>query len=215
MGSYSISKAVERFLKRMIVPNADLRCTTTELLLDGYWENPSSPMINVKAGHSKCPLRDEDPGLKLCDYSEKSASAGHPATRSHVRSPTLLAALRDVSKEKAKNKDKDTSMTRLLDISLPWSGSRSASRSSASASRPVSRSESRMASRSVSRAGTATPTSAMRSRVPSCDSDEFADFAKVDAPAVESIDFVRFLVPLEGKYQVRGASCQLCRDLPW
>lgn len=169
VGSYSISKAVERFLKRMIVPNADLRCTTTELLLDGYWENPSSLMINVKAGH------------------KKSASAGHPATRSHVRSPTLLAALRDVSKEKAKNKDKDTSMTRLLDISLPWSGSRSASRSSASASRPVSRSESRMASRSVSRAGTATPTSAMRSRVPSCDSDEFADFAKVDAPAVESI----------------------------
>ncbi|KAI6016226.1 kinase-like protein [Pisolithus marmoratus] len=51
VGNYSISKAVERFLKRMIVPNADLRCTTAELLLDGYWENPSSSMINVKAGH--------------------------------------------------------------------------------------------------------------------------------------------------------------------
>ncbi|KAI6098294.1 hypothetical protein EDD16DRAFT_1527318, partial [Pisolithus croceorrhizus] len=145
VGSYSISKAIERFLKRMIVPNADLRCTTTELLLDGYWENPSLGMSNAKAGHT----------------------------------------LRDVSKEKTKNKDKDTSMTRLLDISLPWSESRSASRSPASASRPVSRPESRMASRSMSRAGTATPTSATRSRVPSCDSDEFTDFAKVDAPADE------------------------------
>lgn len=158
VGSYSVSNAVERFLKRMIVPNADLRCTTTELLLDGYWENPS-PMINGKAGH------------------KKSASTGLPATRSHVRTPTLLAALRDVSKDKVK--DKDTSMSRLLDMSLPWSGSRSASRSSAS--RSASRAESRTASQSTSRAETATPTSATRSRVPSRGSDDFAHFTKESA----------------------------------
>jgi len=56
VGNYSMSKQVERFLKRMVVPNADLRCTAADLMLDSYWEGPSVFTNNVKTLHSEYPL---------------------------------------------------------------------------------------------------------------------------------------------------------------
>ncbi|KAH7914263.1 kinase-like protein [Hygrophoropsis aurantiaca] len=38
VGDYHIPKPAERLLKRMIVPNADLRCTAAEAMVDLYWE---------------------------------------------------------------------------------------------------------------------------------------------------------------------------------
>lgn len=32
-----MSKAVEKLLRRMIAPNADLRCTASEAMFDPYW----------------------------------------------------------------------------------------------------------------------------------------------------------------------------------
>lgn len=44
-----MSQPVERLLKRMIAPNADLRCTAAELTGDPYWDaNPVTPVH----GHS-------------------------------------------------------------------------------------------------------------------------------------------------------------------
>ncbi|KAI9568573.1 kinase-like domain-containing protein, partial [Boletus coccyginus] len=44
VGKYSMSQPVERLLKRMIVPNVDLRCTAVEIMEDVYWDvNPVTP----------------------------------------------------------------------------------------------------------------------------------------------------------------------------
>ncbi|KAG6891525.1 hypothetical protein C0992_005060 [Termitomyces sp. T32_za158] len=47
VGEWRMSKSVERMLRRMIMPNADLRCTVTQAMNDQYWayrkENATSP----------------------------------------------------------------------------------------------------------------------------------------------------------------------------
>ncbi|KAL4081209.1 hypothetical protein J3A83DRAFT_166776 [Scleroderma citrinum] len=75
-------------------------------------------------------------------------------SHSRLHSPSLFATLRDHPKEKLK--EKDTSISRLLDISLPWPSSRSSSRQSPTTSRSNSRTDS--ASGSISRVGTASRT---------------------------------------------------------
>ncbi|KAJ7758141.1 hypothetical protein DFH07DRAFT_818885 [Mycena maculata] len=37
VGSWKMSKAIEKLLRRMISPNADLRCTATDAMNDSYW----------------------------------------------------------------------------------------------------------------------------------------------------------------------------------
>ncbi|KAH0831882.1 hypothetical protein J3R83DRAFT_12756 [Lanmaoa asiatica] len=151
VGKYSMSQLVERFLKRMIVPNADLRCTTADLTGDAYWD--ATPVTPVH-GHSKV---NHNTARVSCSnaLTGKSASAVAPSS-AHTRAPSLFDAFRDSFKDK--EKEKEPSPSRLLDISLPWSVSRSTPQSSASrpASRtePVSRSASRMgaSSRPASRA---------------------------------------------------------------
>jgi hypothetical protein len=34
-----MSKGIEKLLKRMIAPNADLRCNATEAMADAYWSS--------------------------------------------------------------------------------------------------------------------------------------------------------------------------------
>ncbi|KAF9220880.1 hypothetical protein BS17DRAFT_786121 [Gyrodon lividus] len=118
VGTYSMSQPAERFLKRMIVPNADLRCTAAEAMTDAYWD--TTPPT---AAHGQ----------------RQSASTAVPPT-SHSRTPSFFDSLRDSFKDK--EREKEPTMSRLLDVSLPWSASRSASRSSASASKSTSRTES-------------------------------------------------------------------------
>ncbi|KIJ62557.1 hypothetical protein HYDPIDRAFT_93826 [Hydnomerulius pinastri MD-312] len=50
VGAYSMPQPAERLLKRMIVPNADLRCTATEAMVDAYWD---APVAATGHGHSK------------------------------------------------------------------------------------------------------------------------------------------------------------------
>jgi serine/threonine-protein kinase GIN4 len=38
-GSWKMSKSAEKILRRMIQPNADLRCTAPEALQDPYWDS--------------------------------------------------------------------------------------------------------------------------------------------------------------------------------
>jgi hypothetical protein len=44
---------VEKFLKRMIVPNADLRCTAKEAMGDSYWHAGAAGVVPEKHGHSE------------------------------------------------------------------------------------------------------------------------------------------------------------------
>lgn len=37
-----MSKTIEKLLRSMILPNADLRCTATEAISDGYWSEKDS-----------------------------------------------------------------------------------------------------------------------------------------------------------------------------
>ena len=53
VGTYSVSNRVERFLKRMVVPNADLRCTAADLMVDAYWEGSSVSVDNFKTLYSE------------------------------------------------------------------------------------------------------------------------------------------------------------------
>ncbi|KAG2049049.1 kinase-like protein [Suillus hirtellus] len=51
VGAYTIPRPVEKLLKRMIVPNADLRCTAKQAMADTYWQ--VSGAVPDKLVHSK------------------------------------------------------------------------------------------------------------------------------------------------------------------
>jgi serine/threonine-protein kinase GIN4 len=38
-----MSKSIEKLLRRMISPNADLRCTASDAMNDGYWRQVKEP----------------------------------------------------------------------------------------------------------------------------------------------------------------------------
>lgn len=52
VGSWKMTKSIEKLLRRMISPNADLRCTATQAINDPYWKEVASA-----ASHSKLPSR--------------------------------------------------------------------------------------------------------------------------------------------------------------
>ncbi|KAI0330464.1 hypothetical protein GY45DRAFT_1323595 [Cubamyces sp. BRFM 1775] len=49
VGSWRMSKAVERLLRRMILPNADLRCTASDAMKDPYW----TAEVEIEKTHRK------------------------------------------------------------------------------------------------------------------------------------------------------------------
>ncbi|KAG6817008.1 hypothetical protein H0H87_000904 [Tephrocybe sp. NHM501043] len=100
VGEWRMSKGMERMLRRMIFPNADLRCTATQLMNDSYWayrkESVASPASashrrstsytssivfekeTLKVMESARPwteqeVPDSPPGLDLSDLSRKSS----------------------------------------------------------------------------------------------------------------------------------------------
>ncbi|KDQ62647.1 hypothetical protein JAAARDRAFT_121619 [Jaapia argillacea MUCL 33604] len=50
VGSWKMSKTIERLLKRMILPNADLRCTSSDAMADVYWTKDEETV----SSHSMC-----------------------------------------------------------------------------------------------------------------------------------------------------------------
>ncbi|KAG1860126.1 kinase-like protein [Suillus subalutaceus] len=53
VGSYTIPRPAEKLLKRMIVPNADLRCTAKQAMADIYWQAAAATAVPDKHAHSK------------------------------------------------------------------------------------------------------------------------------------------------------------------
>ncbi|CCM06214.1 uncharacterized protein FIBRA_08459 [Fibroporia radiculosa] len=42
VGTWKMSKGLEKLLRRMVLPNADLRCTASEAMLDAYWSQDAA-----------------------------------------------------------------------------------------------------------------------------------------------------------------------------
>ncbi|KAI0923171.1 hypothetical protein AcV7_005759 [Taiwanofungus camphoratus] len=62
VGSWKMSKTIEKLLRSMILPNADLRCTATEAISDGYWSEKDS--ISTLS-HRKATSVSHAPSLSL------------------------------------------------------------------------------------------------------------------------------------------------------
>ncbi|KAG2124085.1 kinase-like domain-containing protein [Suillus cothurnatus] len=139
-GSYTIRRPAEKLLKRMIVPNADLRCTAEQAMADLYWQAAAATAVLDKHALSKS-RRILVRKRSLIIIREKSASAVvSPAKQTpiHILSSSFISPpLKDASTPQDAV-PKDASASRLFDISLPWS-SNSRSPSHSSASHPVSR----------------------------------------------------------------------------
>ena len=77
LGSWKMSKGAEKMLRRMIQPNADLRCTAPEVLQDPYWD-ASLPV----SGHKKSASDGTPDKPKSCSgVSPSSSRRGSRAQR--------------------------------------------------------------------------------------------------------------------------------------
>ncbi|KAI0038637.1 hypothetical protein FA95DRAFT_1684578 [Auriscalpium vulgare] len=65
VGSYTMSKGVERLIHRMVQPNADLRCTATEAMADLYW-NAAAATSSLGA-HKKAASISSPDASKILD----------------------------------------------------------------------------------------------------------------------------------------------------
>lgn len=58
MGTWKISKGIEKLLQRMLSPNADLRCTASQAIADDYWhprkESLASHSELLRVNHLRC-----------------------------------------------------------------------------------------------------------------------------------------------------------------
>ena len=101
IGSYKMSRGIEKLIRRMVTPNADVRCFASEALDDAYWVPKEALKAVQKAAHRMCPTRTLSgaPLIIFPTHTGKSASLSQAA----------LSAM---------NIDVDTS--RLLDIVSPF-----------------------------------------------------------------------------------------------
>jgi serine/threonine-protein kinase GIN4 len=81
LGSWKMSKGIEKMLHRMIQPNADVRCTASEALGDSYWDAPLPvPKKTASSGTpDKARPRNVTPLL-----SPRQVSKGQPPERKRV-----------------------------------------------------------------------------------------------------------------------------------
>ena len=91
LGSWKMSKGAEKMLRRMIQPNADLRCTAPEVLQDTYWD-ASLPA----PGHKK-------PASSRTPDKSKSHNGGSPL--SSRRASKVQQAEREQTKRRHHDKE--------------------------------------------------------------------------------------------------------------
>ncbi|KAF7980025.1 hypothetical protein HWV62_40146 [Athelia sp. TMB] len=87
VGEWTMSKGMEQFLRRMIAPNADLRCTAADAMGDCYW---SGRVESIAASHKRAASASPSVALdkemsKLMDmslpWSPHSASSSTPKSK--------------------------------------------------------------------------------------------------------------------------------------
>ncbi|KAF9255643.1 hypothetical protein L218DRAFT_314111 [Marasmius fiardii PR-910] len=103
IGSWKMSKGVEKLLRRMLAPNADLRCTATEAMKDPYWlpDGQSSHRRSSSYGSS---IVFEKDITKLMDLTPPWTSPGGASDKSPVVSPDSSARAKTVVKSKSQPK---------------------------------------------------------------------------------------------------------------
>ena len=113
VGAWKMSKGVEKLLRRMILPNADLRCNASQAMEDSYWTTEIE--VPTKHAHSTYHLDHSQSGDisngQVLVPAEKSASMSHSRTSSlalDIMSPWTTRTNRDLNRDKDK-KDKDKS----------------------------------------------------------------------------------------------------------
>jgi serine/threonine-protein kinase GIN4 len=80
LGSWKMSKGIEKMLHRMIQPNADLRCTAPEVLQDPYWDAPLPTSVQKKAASSGTPEKSNSRNV-LPPWSSRRASRAQQPER--------------------------------------------------------------------------------------------------------------------------------------
>ncbi|KAJ7433039.1 hypothetical protein B0H11DRAFT_773977 [Mycena galericulata] len=95
VGSWKMSKAIEKLLRRMISPNADLRCTASDAMNDSYWRQSREPASSHRrsASYTSSVVFEKDPSKLTDALSPWSAKA------KENRSPPGLRSSPSFSKE--------------------------------------------------------------------------------------------------------------------
>ena len=81
LGSWKMSKGIEKMLHRMIQPNADVRCTAPEALGDSYWDVPLP--VPKKTASSGTPDKARSRNVTPL-WSPRQVSKGQPSERKRV-----------------------------------------------------------------------------------------------------------------------------------
>lgn len=72
VGSWKMSSGLEKLLRRMISPNADMRCSAPEAMEDPYWTQTHKDV--PIPSHSQCPILFNQRSTLLRASAEKTAS---------------------------------------------------------------------------------------------------------------------------------------------
>ncbi|KAJ7689156.1 hypothetical protein B0H17DRAFT_643200 [Mycena rosella] len=90
VGSWKMSKAIEKLLRRMISPNADLRCTASDAMNDAYWRPLKEPsaLHRRSSSYSSSIVFEKDRAKLGNPVSPWSASAT-AAAKENLSSPGL------------------------------------------------------------------------------------------------------------------------------
>ncbi|ESK95245.1 map microtubule affinity-regulating kinase 4 isoform 2 [Moniliophthora roreri MCA 2997] len=86
VGSWKMSKGVEKLLRRMLAPNADLRCTASEAMKDPYWTSDDQSSHRRSSSYTSSIVFEKDMS-KLMDVSSPWSS---PGDRTGIHSPSSL-----------------------------------------------------------------------------------------------------------------------------
>ncbi|KAI8994232.1 hypothetical protein BD414DRAFT_576788 [Trametes punicea] len=123
VGEWRMSRAAERLLRRMILPNADLRCTAAQAMADPYWAGAEAEAEEVRATHRKSASvsHSRSPSLvldnelsKLLDVIPPWSSRANKEKEKEKEKERQRAAVksnRDKEKEKVKEREKVKSAT--------------------------------------------------------------------------------------------------------
>ncbi|GJE88475.1 protein kinase domain-containing protein [Phanerochaete sordida] len=131
VGEWSLSPAMENLLRRMICPNADLRCTAAAAMADAYWEQSGSSEVkarasarsraNRKSAHLSSDTSNVDPrrifdGVPYRQPRHKEGTESALPSWSKADKENVGAEeRREKSKEKRKESEKDKEKAREKD----------------------------------------------------------------------------------------------------
>ncbi|EEB89572.1 hypothetical protein MPER_12312 [Moniliophthora perniciosa FA553] len=97
VGSWKMSKGVEKLLRRMLAPNADLRCTASEAMKDPYWTPDGNLRTDRRRSSSyTSSIVFEKDMSKLMDVSTPWST---PGDRTGIHSPSSTSRVTPNSNE--------------------------------------------------------------------------------------------------------------------